>query len=372
MKNIATGILILFLIVYVVLILCLKQQVLISDNWYFLKAFLEAGLIGALADWFAVVAIFKHPLNLPIPHTNIIIKNKEKVVNGLANFVVEHFVTKEQLMNLVTTKRDFITSYLLNNQEDFIQELKKFNLFNKLKSNLNYSDLSVKIQEKTMSFKEKHLKTLVLIQLQKIHSDLNSPNTKNIIESKVRSFFEGEAKNANSVNDSFISKAIFTLKKNFGNVAEPKITSSILESLNEYLSNSLKDVENSFIYKKIDTELNDFIKNQLDQENLQFLIAQNKLLSEKDFYIYIQQLYSKLCNSEEVFGLILRAVDLIESKKQHIKNYIINIMLQWNEKDFIQHIEDNVGSDLQYIRINGTIIGGFIGLLLFSIEKLFS
>jgi len=76
-KNIATGILVLFLIMYVVLVLCLKQQVLISDNWYFLKAFLEAGLIGALADWFAVVAIFKHPLNLPIPHTNIIIKNKE-------------------------------------------------------------------------------------------------------------------------------------------------------------------------------------------------------------------------------------------------------------------------------------------------------
>lgn len=372
MKNIATGILVLFLIMYVVLVLCLKQQVLISDNWYFLKAFLEAGLIGALADWFAVVAIFKHPLNLPIPHTNIIIKNKEKVVNGLANFVVEHFVTKEQLINLVTTKRDFITSYLLNNQENFIQELEKFDLFNKLKSNLNYSDLSEKTQEKIMSFKQKHLKTLVLIQLQKIHSDLNSPNTKNIIESKVRSFFEGEAKNANSSNNSFISKAIFTLKKNFGNVAEPKITSSILESLNKYLSDSLKDVESSFIYKKIDAELNGFIKNQLDQENLQFLIAQNKLLSEKDFYVYIQQLYSKLCNSEEVFGLILRAIDLIESKKQHIKNYIINTMLQWNEKDFIQHIEDNVGNDLQYIRINGTIIGGFIGLLLFLIEKLFS
>jgi len=371
-KNIATGILVLFLIMYVVLILCLKQQVLISDNWYFLKAFLEAGLIGALADWFAVVAIFKHPLNLPIPHTNIIIKNKEKVVNGLANFVVEHFVTKEQLTNLATTKRDFITGYLLNNQENFIQELKKFDLFNKLKSNLNFSELSEKIQEKLMSFKQKHLKTLVLIQLQKIHSDLNSPTTKNIIENKVRSFFEGETKNANSGNDSFISKAIFTLKKNFGNVAEPKITASILESLNEYLSNSLKDVENSFIYKKIDTELNEFIKNQLEQENLQFLIAQNKLLSEKDFYVYIQQLYSKLCNSEEVFGLILRAIDLIESKKQHIKNYIINTMLQWNEKDFIQHIEDNVGNDLQYIRINGTIIGGFIGLLLFLIEKLFS
>ena len=372
MKNIATGILVLFLIMYVVLILCLKQQVLISDNWYFLKAFLEAGLIGALADWFAVVAIFKHPLNLPIPHTNIIIKNKEKVVNGLANFVVEHFVTKEQLTNLATTKRDFITGHLLNNQENFIQELKKFDLFNKLKSNLNFSELSEKIQEKLMSFKQKHLKTLVLIQLQKIHSDLNSPTTKNIIENKVRSFFEGETKNANSGNDSFISKAIFTLKKNFGNVAEPKITASILESLNEYLSNSLKDVENSFIYKKIDTELNEFIKNQLEQENLQFLIAQNKLLSEEDFYIYIQQLYLKLCNSEEVFGLILRAINLIESKKQHIKNYMISTRLQWNEKDFIQHIEDNVGSDLQYIRINGTIIGGFIGLLLFSIEKLFS
>lgn len=372
MKNIATGIFILFFILYTTLLFCLKQNYLVNENWYFLKAFLEAGLIGALADWFAVVAIFKHPLNLPIPHTNIIIKNKEKVVNGLANFVVEHFITKEQLTKLVTSNRDLILTYLLNNKEQFVLSIKEFDLFNKLKSNLDYSNLSEKLQDKAVKFKEKHLKNLVYIQIQKIQSELNSPQVKEVIEQKVKSFFNNESEISVKENISFINKTISTLKKNFGNVAEPKITSSILEVLNEYLSNSLKNVEDSLIYKKINSEIDSFINDKLSEESLEFLIKQDKMLTEDFFYNYVEQIYLKTVQSEEVFGLLLKFINLVENKKQYIKNYIINVMMQWNEKDFVHHIEQNVGNDLQYIRVNGTLIGGLIGLILFSIEKLFS
>ena len=58
-------------------------------------AFAEAGMVGALADWFAVVALFRHPLGLPIPHTAIIPKRKDELGAALADFVAEHFLRPE-------------------------------------------------------------------------------------------------------------------------------------------------------------------------------------------------------------------------------------------------------------------------------------
>jgi uncharacterized membrane-anchored protein YjiN (DUF445 family) len=57
-----------------------------------LRAFAEAGMVGALADWFAVVALFRHPLGIPIPHTAIIPKRKNEIGDNLARFVAEHFL----------------------------------------------------------------------------------------------------------------------------------------------------------------------------------------------------------------------------------------------------------------------------------------
>jgi uncharacterized membrane-anchored protein YjiN (DUF445 family) len=56
------------------------------------NAFAEAGMIGALADWFAVVALFKHPLGIPIPHTAIIPRRKDEIGASMATFVAEHFL----------------------------------------------------------------------------------------------------------------------------------------------------------------------------------------------------------------------------------------------------------------------------------------
>jgi len=57
-----------------------------------LQAFAEAGMVGALADWFAVVALFRHPLGLPIPHTAIVPRRKDEIGESLARFVAENFL----------------------------------------------------------------------------------------------------------------------------------------------------------------------------------------------------------------------------------------------------------------------------------------
>jgi uncharacterized membrane-anchored protein YjiN (DUF445 family) len=61
--------------------------------WGFVRAFAEAGLVGGIADWFAVTALFRHPLGLPIPHTAIVPRNKDRIGDTLANFLKDNFLT---------------------------------------------------------------------------------------------------------------------------------------------------------------------------------------------------------------------------------------------------------------------------------------
>ncbi len=69
-----------------------------ESTWVgYLRAFAEAAMVGALADWFAVVALFRHPLGIPIPHTAIIPRRKDEIGDAMARFVRTHFLTPETL-----------------------------------------------------------------------------------------------------------------------------------------------------------------------------------------------------------------------------------------------------------------------------------
>src|SRR5215217_3770853 len=61
--------------------------------WGFVRAFAEAAMVGGIADWFAVTALFRHPLGLPIPHTAIIPRNKDRIGDTLASFLRDNFLT---------------------------------------------------------------------------------------------------------------------------------------------------------------------------------------------------------------------------------------------------------------------------------------
>ena len=94
-KSIATG---LFILMAVIFLLCIYLQKNIAGSWLgYIKAFAEAAMVGALADWFAVTALFHHPLGLPIPHTNLIENSKKRIGDNLGNFVVDNFLTAKNI-----------------------------------------------------------------------------------------------------------------------------------------------------------------------------------------------------------------------------------------------------------------------------------
>src|SRR3954451_16873395 len=88
MKVIATGLLVVMAIVF-------AAARMLEPRWPalgYVKAFAEAAMVGGLADWFAVTALFRHPLGLPIPHTAIIPRNTDRIGEALANFIRENFL----------------------------------------------------------------------------------------------------------------------------------------------------------------------------------------------------------------------------------------------------------------------------------------
>jgi len=89
MRIAATGLLVAMAALY-----ALASSLERGDNiWGFVRAFAEAAMVGGLADWFAVTALFRHPLGLPIPHTAIIPRNKDRIGDNLATFLRDNFLT---------------------------------------------------------------------------------------------------------------------------------------------------------------------------------------------------------------------------------------------------------------------------------------
>ncbi len=93
MKAVATGFLVVATLVY---LFCRWQETRGAGAWVgYVRAAAEAGMIGALADWFAVTALFRHPLGLPIPHTAIIRKKKDQLGSSLGSFVGDNFLAPD-------------------------------------------------------------------------------------------------------------------------------------------------------------------------------------------------------------------------------------------------------------------------------------
>ena len=91
MRRFATG----MLVAMAALFLFARHFAGVHPGWGYLLAFAEAGMIGGMADWFAVTALFRHPLGIPIPHTAIIPENKDRIADTMAAFLQENFLTPQ-------------------------------------------------------------------------------------------------------------------------------------------------------------------------------------------------------------------------------------------------------------------------------------
>ena len=400
-KMLATGLFVLMTCIFLTMTYLQKYQNF--GNWVgYVKAFSEAAMVGALADWFAVTALFHHPLGLKIPHTNLIEQSKERIGDNLGNFVVTNFLSPQNIRPYIQNLKvsHFIGEWLQKekNSNILVKNLSEIvlDILHKLEDDAVVNFISKKAKEMTGDFKINQILGNGMEYLlekndhQKLITSL-SEQIKNYILEHHEMVRERVKKESFSLIPSFV---------------DDKISEKITRGLSKYFEEVEQD-QNHALRKEITQKLFDFsseikINPQYEQE---LNVIKDDFLQPEKIHQYSHDIWVSLKKTltEELiqehsslknylhkniaeFSENLRTDEKLQHKIDHwirvtaykyiLRNtnkfgdLIADTVGNWQGKELSEKLELEVGKDLQFIRINGTLVGGLVGLLIYSIAQL--
>jgi len=366
-----------------------------------LQAFSEAAMVGGIADWFAVVALFRHPLGIPIWHTAIIPTKKNEIGENLGNFVSEEFLNREKLeikieeFNFATKASEWLSQEENANK---IANLVAVNIIPGVIKTIKDEDIKRFIQ---VQFKEKleginfgdwvalaleplqkgNMKDELLTNLLEVMST-ELANNKDLIRKKVK---ESTPFLSFGLADKSISEGIFNGLAEFLDEAKNP-ESAVRVKIDEYVYNFLDEVKNSeemrvkinnlilgFAGKK---EVQDYVNGIWDEIKLSISTDLGKG-DESSIKKNIAGLIQGFGTGIKEDGVMIDKInnfikiDLLSvllNNKKVIGDLISSTVKSWDGKEVSEKLELEIGKDLQYIRINGTLVGGMIGLVIYGVE----
>ncbi|MED4399958.1 DUF445 domain-containing protein [Metabacillus fastidiosus] len=372
----------------------------------------EAGLVGGLADWFAVTALFRHPLGLPIPHTALLPKNRKRMSNGLVSVLKNDWLSKESIQEKV--KHIPFTEKLIVIIEKQVQtSLFREGLVNLIKKMIGY----IEVEKLTPFIKKQIISTLSNVEMKKIlqlisSQLLNEKFDKKVLDhvlEKADSWLRQEqtSHRLGTVSMNVIKKIEadgmlqFALKSIQSLLSEEKLGNIVQNLLLSVIKNLQQEGESNrealvlYMRKEIqgmsdNRQLLEGVekwKNQLltkwepDQtisESLQQI--QQKaldLVDDKDFIdTYLAPLMNHLLhiiqeNSKNIDNWIQKQIIvLVENNHSQIGNLVQENLDKLDNETLVDMVENNIGKDLQWIRVNGAVCGFIIGIFLTGVEAL--
>ncbi|AOM04903.1 MULTISPECIES: DUF445 domain-containing protein [Bacillus cereus group] len=375
----------------------------------------EAGLVGGLADWFAVTALFRHPMGIPIPHTALLPKNRKRVTKGLINTLENEWLTKESITNKV--KEMQLAQMVLQIAEREIQSdaVKKgiVTIAEKAIVSIDTEKLAVIIEKELKTYLHTiNTSNILQVLVDQLVVQEYDEKTLDYILVKVKDWTaQDEARYQlgslgmkameNIKVDGFLQ---FTLKSFMNIVDEDKI-GGILQKFIISNINSLQDADNStrqLILVKIRQEIinvkeneallqelenwkekwianwnaTDKIKEMLEQvQQRAVAFVNNEEFADKYVIPFLQKQMNKIKEDEQTVQKIedwlqKQVVSLVEKNHSKIGKLVQENLDKLDDKTLIEMIENNVGKDLQWIRVNGAVCGFMIGLVLEGIKAI--
>src|SRR6202047_489446 len=371
----------------------------------FVAAFAEAATIGGLADWYAVVALFKRPLGLPIPHTAIIQSNQHRIADKLGEFIEVHFLEAapvEAKLRQIDFG-SFIADWLRDRKRS--TDLARFTLrllpeavtatetsglmtfiTRRITTQLQGIDLAPLAAGTLRAFvKEGRHQGLLDDILRGVHQSLTRPETMAMVRAKIRgelptllklyradkylvnkivasatAFFEEVRSDPKHPFRGEFDRMVLTFVDRLGS---DKGYADRIDGLKRDL---LARPELGDLARTIWSNARTFIERSASGEShvLQqhlagmFVKAGETLAADPELRNEINQ----------GFVAVLRS--FISDQKSGVSGFISDQVKAWDMRQLISLIEINIGRDLQYIRFNGSLIGGLAGLALYSIEAL--
>ncbi len=375
----------------------------------------EAGLVGGLADWFAVTALFRHPMGIPIPHTALLPKNRKRVTKGLINTLENEWLTKESITNKV--KEIQLAQMVLQIAEREMQSdaVKKgiVTIAEKAIVSIDTEKLAVIIEKEMKTYLHTiNTSNILQVLVDQLVVQEYDEKTLDYILVKVKDWTaQDEARYQlgslgmkameNIKVDGFLQ---FTLKSFMNIVDEDKI-GGILQKFIISNINSLQDADNStrqLVLAKIRQEIinvkeneallkelenwkekwianwdaTDKIKEMLEQvQQRAITFVKNEEFTDKYVIPFLQTQMNKIKEDEQTVQKIedwlqKQVVTLVEKNHSKIGKLVQENLDKLDDKTLIEMIENNVGKDLQWIRVNGAVCGFMIGLVLEGIKAI--
>ncbi|WP_240641573.1 DUF445 domain-containing protein [Nocardioides ferulae] len=395
MRTVAVGLLLLAAVVYLL--------TLGADGfWGYVNAGAEASMVGAIADWFAVTALFRHPLGLPVPHTALIPKRKDELGRGLQEFVGENFLHEEivrdrvaaatvslrvghwlrepaHAQRVVDEASEVTVVALRRVREEHVESLIADALVPRFREEPIAPLLGGLLTEVLEDDLHHGLVDLALMELHgwlSANPDtvteilgerapwwaptrLNEAVTSRIHVELVRwvaDIREDPRHHAREALDSMLAKLAHDLledpetRERTERLKErlldhPQVLASsvsLWNALRRVLTASLQDPDGA-VRARLLAELRSFAER---------LVADDRLRARID----------GILADAVVFG--------VERYGAEVTAVITHTIERWDGKEAARRIELHVGRDLQFIRINGTIVGGLVGVLIHAVSGL--
>ena len=386
--------------------------------WAWVRAFCEAATVGALADWFAVVALFRHPLGLPIPHTAIIAENKHRLADNLAVFVRDHFLDPEQLMaklklfdpakrlglwlsdpvqvaRLTGLSRNWALQALnLLDDQAIRAAIQQF-----VMSRLKRWDAGESARDVlTLLTRDGRHQVLLDEALMRLGGWLSDENVKGRASAVMVRFARKEWPRI--VGTVGLLKPIEGISDSLAD----RLARALIDELQEVLTqpgHPLRRDYEAWLLAYIDRladdpEVNaqvDAIKQRLMahpgmqgyvhglwddiQASLRRNLADEESTLSKHLAATLAGMGARLTEDPELrealnSHVLSSARSLADNLREGVTDHIGQTVRDWDERHLVDELELSVGRDLQYIRYNGTLVGGLIGVLLHAIVVTFA
>jgi uncharacterized membrane-anchored protein YjiN (DUF445 family) len=398
MRRIATGLLVLMTFLFIGAKLLQPQYAYLS----FVVAFAEAAMVGALADWFAVTALFRRPLGLPIPHTAIIPENKDRIGESLADFLQHNFMTRE-VLNEELAQMDFAgvgASWLAQADSSRAVATHLVSAIPAVLHMMEDDDVGRFLQTATANSLQG---TKFAPLLGEILSVLVAGGHHQVVFDRLIVL----AGQALEQNHEYIRQKIHeTSPRWMPKVLDEKFFERLIEGIQSILEEMQHmDSEWRGRFHDATAALIDNLRTSPEyEEKVSHVIAQS--LTHPLFRNYIvhvwreikqrlladaasadSQAVARLADAIRIFSeTLIRddtarvklnqwmrgfAIDVISGWREVIADLIKRVILKWDAGTVARKFEQHVGKDLQYIRINGTLVGGMVGLLLHALTLAF-
>ena len=369
----------------------------------FVKAFAEAAMVGGLADWFAVTALFRHPLGLPIPHTAIIPRNKDRIGEALANFINENFlipsVVARRMRNIDVAGA--AGRFLRTPAQGTRIRHGASRLIADIFEGLDDERLGGIVKGAIAARIEKMEVSPVLGHA--LASAINDDRHVPMLEAAIRWMARALDANEELIRQMVHKKANWVLKLAG---LDAKLADAILDGLRKLTAEMSTDPAHP-VRIKVEEALaqlaNDLQTNPDTRAKVEEMKAQ--LLANRSVALWIDTLWQKgreaivraarnpdaamagrLGEVLQSMGTSLEqdpriraainqfvrraAAGMAQSYGSSIVKLVSETIRSWDARTVTARLEAAVGRDLQYIRINGTLVGGLVGVAIHAIDML--